>query len=257
VDGATLTRYRLPDGSAGYVQRIDLRVMRIDQVIGARDTGRPATPGSYYPGGDSPRFRRIPVGDMQRECQNRYGAKTFSAVNFSFFEDYDPTTALSFPVKAGGALVSAGSSPYGPVPAPKHSYYRGITLRVLSWDGQGARIEPYQPATGTPLDRPDIRDAVVTYAYPDHPSYVLDADPANRYQVLGLSGGRYLLIATVEHATLDAAAKLLRDKGVSGDILTFDGGISTFLWSAGRGVLVPVRNNDGALPHYLCVHSGQ
>jgi len=231
--------------------------MHIDQVTGPLDRGTPAAPGNYYPGGTSPRVQRITVDRMQESCRARFGARTFAAVNFSFFEDYQPSTQLSFPVKAGGVLLSAGSSPYGPVPQAKHPYYRMVSLRVLSWDEHRVSIGRYSPATGAPLDDPGTRDALVTYRYTDHPSYALDADPPNRYQVLGVVGTDHLLIATVEHATLDDAAQLLRRQGVQGDILTFDGGVSTFLWSVSHGTLVPVTNKDGALPHYLCIHSGQ
>src|SRR5690242_17712296 len=49
TDGATLDRIQLADGSAGYLQRIDVRKMRIDQVLGERDTTRPGGSGAYYP----------------------------------------------------------------------------------------------------------------------------------------------------------------------------------------------------------------
>jgi hypothetical protein len=259
--GATLRRDRLADGSAAYVQRIDLRTMRVDQVLGDRDSTKPAVPGSYYPGADSPRFRRITAERMQDSCRSRYGAAAFSAVNFSFFEEYDPSTRLSFPVKAGGAVVSGGSSPYGPVPAPASAYYRTVTLKALSWNDHAVSIGPYDPAGGAPLNQPAVRDGLVTYAYRDHPAYALGKDPANRYQLAGAvdtdgrDGTETLVVVTVEHTTLDAAAQLLRANGVQGDIVTFDGGISTYLWSAAGGTLVPATSKDGALPHYLCVHA--
>jgi hypothetical protein len=254
VDGASLERVRLPDGSVGYLQRIDVSAMRIDQVLGERDTTRPADRGSYYPGAESPRFRRITPTAMQNACRSRYGMKAFSAVNFSFFEEYDDSTRLSFPVQTGSALVSAGSSPYGPVAAPKHPHYRTITLKALQWDEHKLGIADYDPATGAPLNRRNFREGLVTYAYADHPSFVLSKDPANRYQLLGALDDRQLLILTVEHTTLAQGADLLRQQGVRGDILTFDGGVSTFLWSGTAGNLVDVSSKDGALPHYLCVH---
>jgi len=53
---------------------------------------------------------------------------------------------------------------------------------------------------------------------------------------------------------LAAGAELLRQQGVAGDIMTFDGGVSTYLWSGTRGDLVTPTSRDGGLPHYLCVH---
>jgi hypothetical protein len=253
VDGAALTRLAAPDGSPAYLQVLDVRKVRIDQVLGDRDPAAPA-PGAYYPGRPSPAFRRIGTADMQRSCRDRYGAKAFSAVNFSFFEDYTPGTALSFPVKSGGTVHSGGSSPYGPVTSPKVAYYRTVTLRALSWDGTGVTIAPYHPDTGAPLSGP-VPDAVVTYLYTDHPSYVLDHDPPNRYQLAGVIDGTHLALLTLTHARLADGAQLLARQGVHGDIITFDGGISTYLWTAAQGELVKITNKDGRLPHYLCVHA--
>jgi hypothetical protein len=223
---------------------LDLTKVRIDQVTGDRDSARAAGPGAYYPGTESPAFQRVTPDRMQRACRERYGSRTFSAVNFSFFEDYQPSTPLSFPVKASGTVVTGGSSPYG----------KGVTLRAVSWDAHGVTIAPYHPDTGAPLTGP-APDAVVTYAYTDHPSAVLDRDPPNRYQLLGALDATRLAILTVTHASLADGAKLLVQQGVHGDILTFDGGVSTYLWTAARGDLVKITNNDGALPHYLCVHA--
>jgi hypothetical protein len=91
----------------------------------------------------------------------------------------------------------------------------------------------------------------------------LGKDPPNRYQLLavldadGRDDAEFLLILTVVDATLGAGADLLRQHGATGDVMTFDGGVSTFLWSAAQGDLVTATSRDGALPHYLCVHRPQ
>jgi hypothetical protein len=252
VDGASLARLSLSDGSHAYLQRIDLRRMRIEQVTGDRDPGAPEA-GRYYPGAASPRFIRIPPDNAQRACAASFGQSVFSVVNFAFFEEYDRSTRLSFPAKSRGTLLTAGSSPYGPVANPGDPYYRGVTLQALTWTGSGAAIASYDPTLGVPLNDPAVVNGLVTYAYRDHPSYVLNHDPPNRYQLLALSDPQHLLILTLEHATLDSGADLLRSQGVAGEILTFDGGISTYLWQSTLGELVPITNGDGALPHYLCV----
>jgi hypothetical protein len=253
VDGASVSRLSLSDGSQAYLQQIDLRRIRIDQVVGEQDTAAAPDTGRYYPGASSPRFIRILPGEAQDICRTQYGTALFSVVNFAFFEEYDRSTRLSFPIKAHGGLVTGGSSPYGPIDAPADSYYRGVTLQALTWTDSGAAISPYNPKTGAPLDSPTANDGLVTYAYRDHPSYVLNHDPPNRYQLLAQSDPQHLLILTVEHATLETAAQLMRAHGATGEILTFDGGISTYLWQANVGVLVPVTNTDGKLPHYLCL----
>jgi hypothetical protein len=251
TDGATLTRLVFSDGSRAYLQQIDLRRMRIEQVIGDRDPRAASEAGRYYPAASSPRFVRIPPRRVQDQCQTT--STLFSIVNFAFFEEYDPSTRLSFPVKAHGTLLTGGSSPYGPVPSPSNAYFRTVTLQAFTWSDSGAAITPYDPTHGAPLASSTIQNGIVTYRYRDHPSYALDHDPPNRYQLLALSDPAHLLVVTVEHATLDTAADLLRADGATGEVLAFDGGISTYLWQANLGELVPITNRDGALPHYLCL----
>jgi hypothetical protein len=262
ADGATVTRHPLPGGGHGFLQRIDLRAMRVEQVFGELDATRPPSAGLYDPSTDSPYYRRIPPERMQDSCRGRYGADAFSAVNFSFFEEYDASTRLSFPIQAGGAPRSGGSSPWGPVAAPKDPYYKTVTLHALTWDGPRATIAPYDPASGAPIRAPGTSDGLVTYAYADHPSYALGRDPANRYQLLGVAdtdgrdGAETLLILTLDPASLAAGADLLRREGATGEVLTFDGGVSTYLWTAATGDLVMPTSRDKALPHYLCIHRG-
>src|SRR6185369_8912492 len=83
VDGATLSRLSLSDGSHVYRQQVDLRRMRIEQAIGDRDPGVAAEAGRYFPGGASPRFLRIPPVRAQDTCRS----DLFSVVNFAFFEE--------------------------------------------------------------------------------------------------------------------------------------------------------------------------
>lgn len=268
IDGAVLYRYPTnPAGGQGaaYVQVVDLRKIGVDQILGEREPGAP-DPANYYPEGPgSPRFRRLTVAEMQKGCGARYGTRAFSAVNFSFFEEYDESTRLSFPVKTGGQVVTGGSSPYGPIARPADPYFRHVVLRALSWTEGRAEISAFDASDGSPLRRPELPEAVVTYAWSDHPSRALGGDPANRYQLLGTldndgrDGAESLVIATVTGSTLEAAAELLRRHGVTGDVLTFDGGVSTYLWSAAEGELVAPIGGTGAgapaLPHYLCLYA--
>ena len=55
-----------------------------------------------------------------------------SIINASFFEDYKSSTRLSFPIKLKGTLITAGSSPYGPIQKPAEPYYRTIQLKALT-----------------------------------------------------------------------------------------------------------------------------
>jgi hypothetical protein len=189
----------------------------------------------------------------------------FSIINASFFEDYQRSTRLSFPLKLNGKLITAGSSPYGPISKPADPYYRKVELQALIWDNTKATIAPYNPANGYPLNRAKVQNALVSYRYKDHPAYALAGDPANRYHVLGIlnpeDAGKTnrLLIATSDRATLEGAANVLRQQGVKGDLMTIDGGISTYLWSDRAGDLILPQVADGekvpALPHYLGIRS--
>ena len=136
VDGASLTRVTFRDGSHAYLQLIDPLRVRVHQVTGGLDASSQA--GRYYPGAASPHFTRIPPRQVQDGCRSG-----FSVINFSFFEEYDPGTRLSFPLKSGGTVLTGGSSPYGPVDAPADPYYRTVTLQALTWKDLGAAIAPY------------------------------------------------------------------------------------------------------------------
>ncbi|NJM76132.1 MAG: hypothetical protein HC852_10490 [Acaryochloridaceae cyanobacterium RU_4_10] len=257
IDGATLDRLDLQNGNVAYIQTIDLRKVQLDQLMGEVDHTQTAK-GTYYPSqnkNSSPFFKRLTVSDIRNQYQKRYGAGIFSIINASFFEDYKVSSRLSFPIKLNGKVISTGNSPYGPIPSPADSYYRNIQLKALTWsDGQVA-ITNYNPTTGYPLNQPTVKNALVSYIYKDHPAYTLAKDPANKYHVLGILKPNQLAIVTVNRTTLESAAHLLRQKGVRDDLMTIDGGISTYLWNSKAGDLilpqVAEKEKVAALPHYL------
>lgn len=227
-----------------------------------------AVNGLYYPNESdesSPFFQRLTVAAVCDRYQAQHPSGVFSIINASFFEDYESSTRLSFPIKVNGALVTAGSSPYGPIEEPADAYYRTVQLKALTWDDEKATISDYDPATGYPLNQPSVQNGLVSYAYQDHPAYVLAGDPVNRYHVIGIvsiddaESTARLLIASANRTTLQDAAEVLRQRGVAGDIMTIDGGISTYLWSATAGDLVLPQVAEGenvpALPHYLGIRS--
>jgi hypothetical protein len=257
TDGATLDRLDLQNGNVAYIQTIDLRKMQMDQLVGKVDRTQSAK-GMYYPSKDknsSPFFERLTTLEVRDDYQKHYGVEIFSIINASFFEDYKGSSRLSFPIKLNGKVITTGNSPYGPIPKPADSYYRNIQLKALTWgDGQVA-ITNYNPTTGYPLNQPTVKNALVSYIYKDHPAYTLAKDPANKYHVLGILKPNQLAIATVNHTTLESAANLLRQKGVKDDLMTIDGGISTYLWNSKAGDLilpqVAEKEKVAALPHYL------
>jgi hypothetical protein len=264
IEGASLEQYTFQDGNKVYVQAIALPNIKIDQLVGEQDSVKP-TQGYYYPGKKdsvSPYFRRVSAAAIQTSYQKQYGSKVFSIINASFFEDYQKSTRLSFPIKLNGTIITAGSSPYGSIAKPKDPYYKTIQLRALMWNEKTVAIAPYDPKTGAPLNQSGVRNAIVSYAYRDHPAVVLAGDPPNRYHVLGVkdrdvsqAGAEQLLIATANRTTLEKAAQVLRQQGVTGDMMTVDGGISTYLYSPKVGNIVLPQSASGekeaALPHYL------
>ncbi len=265
VDGAALYETATENGSKAYLQIIDLKKMQIDQLVGnVNNLGNGE--GKYYQGEEtaqSPFFEMNLFSKVNHKYRELYEDQIFSMINCAFFEQYKSTTQLSFPIKLNGKIITAGSSPYGPIRTPKHNYYRQVQLKALVWDDQGAYITDYNPITGAPLSFPDVQNAIVSYKYSDHPAKVLANNQINKYHVIGTLAENgvnsdVLLILTMKKATLDEGAKLLCKLGVKSDIITIDGGSSTYLFNSQVGNIVrpePSYLNCGLifrkLPHYL------
>lgn len=266
IDGAALYKQELTDGNEAYLQVINLHKMQIDQLIGEVDN-MGLRQGKYYQGeGEhySPFFQRKLFEEVTNEYKQLYSDAVFSIINCSFFEQYKSSTQLSFPIKLNGKVISAGNSPYGPISQPRDAFYSKVRLKALVWDDKQAYITDYDPTTGAPLNERGVQNAIVTYKYSDHPAKVLAQNQANRYYVIGtlnfdgIKGDELLLIVTVNKATLDEAADLLRQLGVKGDIITVDGGTSTYLFNSRMGnIMLPQSANPKDspsfrnLPHYL------
>jgi len=266
IDGAALYKQELTDGNEAYLQVINLHKMQINQLIGEVDN-MGLGQGKYYKGEGrpySPFFKMKLFEEVTDEYNKLYGEAVFSIINCSFFEQYKSSTQLSFPIKLNGKVISAGSSSYGPISQPMDAFYSKVRLKALVWDDKGAYITDYDPTTGVPLNERGVQNALVTYKYSDHPAKVLAKNQANRYHVIGtldfdgIKGDELLLIVTVNKATLDEAADLLRQLGVKGDIITVDGGTSTYLFNSRMGnIMLPQSANPKDspsfrnLPHYL------
>ncbi|AVH64797.1 hypothetical protein CDG77_09390 [Nostoc sp. 'Peltigera membranacea cyanobiont' 213] len=266
IDGAALYKKELTNGNEAYLQVINLGKMHIDQIIGEVDN-MGLNEGKYYQGEGkyySPFFQRKLFSKVVNEYKELYANNVFSMINCSFFEQYKSSTQLSFPIKLNGVVISGGTSPYGPIKEPKDKYYSNIRLKALVWDNKQAYITDYNQVSGAPLNQNAVKNAIVTYRYSDHPAKVLAQNQANKYQLIGtldkdgVKGDELLLIMTVKQATLDEAADLLRKLGVKGDIITVDGGTSTYLFNSQNGnIIVPQQSSLQEnptfrnLPHYL------
>jgi len=261
-DGAELYKKELPNGNLAYLQVINVQKMQIDQLIGEVDR-MAFNKGLYYQGENkyySPFFKSKLFSEVTGEYKNLYGNGVFSVINCSFFEQYKRSTQLSFPIKFNGQVITGGNGIYGPVKKPKDGQYKNVRLKALVWNDREAYITNYEPQTGKPLNQKEVQNAVVTYEYKHHPAKLISKNPANRYHVIGTldkdgrKGNELLAIITVNEATLDAAAKLMREFGVKGDIVTIDGGLSTYLFNPKIGeIMLPQSNNIATreLPHYL------
>jgi hypothetical protein len=261
-DGAQLYKRELPNKNRTFLQTIDLQKIQIDQLIGGVDR-MGFNGGLYYRGAKkyySPFFKNKLFSEVTEEYNKLYGTGVFSVINCSFFEQYKSSTQLSFPVKFNGQVIAGGNSTYGPIEKPKDRRYKNVRLKALVWNDREAYITNYEPKTGNPLNQKQVQNAIVTYEYKHHPAKLLSKNPANRYHLIGTmdkdrrQGNELLVIITVNEATLDAAAKLLREFGVKGDIVTIDGGLSTYLFQAKLGELILPKSNNFAtreLPHYL------
>ena len=265
-EGALLYKQQLPDGNEAYLQIINLQKMQIDQLIG--EVGNMGLgQGKYYKGEGkyySPFFKMKLFEEVANEYKQLYGEAVFSLINCSFFEQYESSSQLSFPIKFNGVVITGGHSPYGPVRQPADRFYSNIRLQALVWDDSGAYITDYDPDTGAPLNQSSVKNAIVSYQYSDHPAKLLAQNQVNRYHVIGtldfdgIKGDELLLIMTVNRATLDRSADLLRQLGVKGNIITIDGGSSTYLLNSRQGNIIlpqPANQEDKPtfhkLPHYL------
>jgi hypothetical protein len=133
IDGAALYKKELANGNEAYLQVINLGKMHIDQIISEVDN-MGVSEGKYYKGeGEyySPYFPRKLFSEVADEYNKFYKNNAFSIINCSFFEQYQSSTQLSFPIKLNGVVISGGTSPYGPIKQPKDKYYSNIHLKAL------------------------------------------------------------------------------------------------------------------------------
>lgn len=258
-------------GSKAYLQVVDLQIMALDQVLGQEQ--KPGqNQGIYYQGETqfpSPFFQNRLFSAVQKQVIDQSGAsaigkpnRLFSIFNGAFFEQHEASTQLSFPLKSRGKVLTGGNSPYGPRQTPADPQFRDVNLLALTWKTGNVAIVPYSPTTGSPLSEKMIAEAIVSYDYRDHPAYRYLKETPNRFHLLGTidpdgkPGDELLAIVTVNQATLDQTAMLLRELGVMGSIMTIDGGASTYLFTPTTGAVTipaPTEKASRQLPHYFVV----
>jgi hypothetical protein len=235
-----------------YLQIIDIQQVRIEQLASTPHGG--TQPDGIYC--DDKTFNRSPFFKMYayqnavKQAQKKFDKKLWGMMNAAFFEQYGDSTQLAFPLKINGKFLSTGSSPFGPQKTPKKDYYKATILKALVWNETTISIKDYSTKTGAPLTDSDVKNALVSYDYKDHPAKALYGDTPNRYHVLGTKNN-HLYMLTVDKMSLENAAQLLRNLGIKEDIMTIDGGVSVFIFNQKKGVLALPSNAEKKLPHYL------
>jgi hypothetical protein len=250
---------------AAYLQVIDVRKTAIRQLV-APSSNLGIGEGKYVENYavNSPFLKRLPTDSAVIMAAQDARGGFFSVMNGAFFEQYEDSSQLSFPIKTGGKILTGGSGNYGPVAKPAHDYFRNIDLMALAVGRRNVNIVPYNIANGYPLNDGTITEALVSYRYSDHPAKVLANNKPNRYHLLATinadqyPGDEILLVLTIRENTLEAAAQLLKSLGVQKEIMTIDGGSSVFIATQKQGRLQNPEPIDPQhpqqpiwLPHYL------
>lgn len=235
-----------------FLQVIDIQQVRIEQLASTPHTGQQPE-GLYLDKKElsrSPFFKMYAYESAIKQAQKKFEKKVWGLMNAAFFEQYGDSTQIAFPLKINSKIVTTGSSPYGPQKNPKKEYYKTTTLRALIWNDTMITIKNYNTETGSPLTETQVKNAIVSYDYKDHPAKALYGDTPNRYHVLGTKNNQ-LYMLTVDKTSLENAAQQLRNIGISSDIMTIDGGVSVFIFNQKKGVLALPSNKEKKLPHYF------
>jgi hypothetical protein len=247
-------RIDLPNGGSAWLSRFNVATTAIDHI--ALDAPTKSMPiGLYYPRSGSGAFTRLDARAVLKNYRAAHGEAAQALINCSFFERYDAETELSFPIKRAGRILTGGSSPYGPIKAPKDARYKSVVLKAMFWNDATIGITDYDPVTGGVLNDPRYPDALVSYDYKDHPATILAGDPVGKYQLMATPDGTTdpkpgtLLVLTIMRGTMAQGANILRQNGVTGTVLTVDGGPSTHLWDKVAGNVI--ETDSKSLPHYL------
>lgn len=249
-----MARFDLPNGGTALLMRYDMTKTIVDHIC-LEAANQEAKVGDYYPNSRSPAFERLDAAAVARNYEAAHGYPAQCIINCSFFERYDLQTELSFPIKRAGKILTGGSSPYGPRLHPADPRYKNVKLKALVWNDRAIKIVDYDHTTGGVLNDTDFPDGLVTYDYRDHPANVLAGDPVGRYQLLGISKSSQsglsdaLFTLTIEKGRMADGVAGMRRQGVSGTVLTVDGGPSTHFWLSETGPIVTTESK--ALPHYL------
>lgn len=234
-----------------YVVGFNLKQVAFESIQ-ALDSSKTAEKSLYLDGVLSPEFRRIDYLDLIDQYPDSY------LLNASYFEQYEKSTPLSYPIFDQGKWITGGSSPFGPVKNPYNEYYSSIELLALAIDTHSARIEPFQQ------NQKPNSFVLVSQKWSDHPAKVIANNRKTRFLLLttvdedGDNKNEWLLFS-MGFGTIDQLALPLEELSENQQVMTLDGGSSVFFYHPQFGTqhrpMNMVSKNDedqsSRLPHYL------
>ena len=270
VEGAVLYEKSVTSGNYHYqvyCQTIDLQRVKLSQFMGKPDK-MDADRGYYLTDRKdvkSPYFPTYSSEEALDKIEKKANSKLLGMFNGGFFESFDATTQMAFPVKNEGKIATSGSSPNGPCVTPKYDIFKKITLKALVWTDSTVEIKDYDPKTGTSLTNDAYKNGLVTYSYNEHPVNLLRPLSVDKFLVMGTfnseqtGADNMLVILTVNKMRIEFAAAHLRKLGVKSAIIALGGSGSAFIHNRKKGFIepLPTSPNRGQmmykmiLPHYL------
>ena len=269
LPGAALYGKEVKKGNQRYVvycQVIDLKKNTLAQFI---ETDKNITPGlGKYIGvkalSGSPFFSSFSVDEAIKKAKSKEKQNFIGMVNGGFFESFDPSTQMAFPIKKDGAILTAGSSSSGPCENPRLPIFKEVQLKALVWADSGVSIQNYDPKTGIPLTQDQYSDGLVTYAYDEHPANIFRPNVPDRFMLIGTArtpgntADNLVVILTFNKGNIEFAAAHLKELGIKSDIIALGGSASAFLYHRKKGMLegpgVSLGNGgvgEIRLPHFL------
>lgn len=249
-------------------QIIDLNKVKLSNFIELSNDRQP-TEGKYLAQigyTSSPYFKTFDYSELLSNKEVNEKNKLIGLIGGVFFEEFNSSTQLAFPLKNNGKIVSAGSSPNGPCDYPRNPIFKNIKLKALVWSDSIVSIEDYDPSSGYPMSNNEYNNGFVSYNWSDHPARLLRPMMKDRFLVMGTlnsnqsKGDNLLVIMIVKRVVIDVAEALLREVGVKGSIITLGGSASAFIYNNKKGlveapgiVMGPFSNSPIKIPHYFII----
>jgi len=96
----------------------------------------------------------------------------------------NPPRSYLFPSNSTVKLLQAEIAPTARSVDRKTRGIKRFAGGALVWSDRQVYVTDCDPQTGKPLSEKEVKNAIVTYKYSDHPAKILSNDPMNRYHVM-------------------------------------------------------------------------